>query len=55
MYRYLDAVYRAECLPEGAMLDKDFFSPSLRDGAYIQSVMDAALRSAESGLRTKIN
>ena len=55
MYRYLDAVYRAESLPTGKAMGDAFFSPSLRDGAYIQSVMEAALRSAESGQRTAIN
>ena len=55
MYRFLDAVYRAGALPAGTQIGEGFFSPSLRDGAYIQSVMDAALSSAESGLRTNID
>lgn len=47
MYRYLDAVHRAEENPTASA--EGLFAPSISDAAYIQLVMEAAMQSAESG------
>lgn len=52
MYRYLEAVDRAKNSP--GVSAEGLFSPSISDGAYIQLVMDTALRSAESGMQCAI-
>ncbi len=53
MYRYLDAVHRAEKAPNASA--EGLFAPSISDAAYIQLVMEKAMQSAESGTRIAIS
>ncbi|MBO5269699.1 MAG: Gfo/Idh/MocA family oxidoreductase [Clostridia bacterium] len=54
MYRYLDAVAKMEATEKGTSA-AGVFAPSIADAAYIQTVMEAAMESAESGARVAVD
>ena len=53
MYRFLDAVVKADAAPKGTSAH-GMFLPSLSDAAYLQDVMEAAMQSAEEGRRIRV-
>ena len=53
MYRFLDAVRLADAAPAGSSAS-GLFLPSIADAAYLQTVMETAMQSAEQGLRLRV-
>lgn len=53
MYRFLDAVAQADALSAGSSAE-GLFAPSMADAAYLQTVMEAAMESAERGARVAV-